>query len=128
MTPSARSLAAAPNSSLLGASAPNNTRRQNRIEPRHRRGSQVTFPSRSRAAVLTRGHRARRIFADMLWQAFPLDSETAIAERAAPVLDLAPRHVRRLLRCEHDAKIKHFLIVAALIGVEAALTAIYGED
>jgi hypothetical protein len=60
----------------------------------------------------------RRFFADLLWRAFPADSEQALAARAAPVLGVSERQVRNWLRQEHDAKLTQVLAVLAVAGVE----------
>lgn len=85
----------------------------------------MTFASYSRVRSLVSGSASRALFAKMLWRAFPADSEHAVAEKAAPVLGLSERHIRRLLQCDHSAKIEHFLAVAALVGFEATLNMIY---
>jgi hypothetical protein len=74
------------------------------------------------ARSLARSPFGRRLFSRMLWQAFPSHSEHEVAEKAAPILGLSERHVRRLLQCDHSAKIEHFLAVAAIVGFEAVLS------
>jgi hypothetical protein len=69
----------------------------------------------------------RTSFARLLWKAFPADSELAVAEQAAPVLGISVRHARRLLRGDHDPRLKHFIAVAALVGWEAALSWLYDK-
>lgn len=59
---------------------------------------------------------------------FPAQSERAIAERAAPVLGLSERHVRRLLRQEHDASVTTFVTLMLLAGFEVATDLVYGSD
>ena len=92
---------------------------------RNRRGYLMTFASYSRMRAILSAHDSRKLFARMLWRAFPADSEHGVAEKAAPVLGLTERHVRRLLQCEHSVKIEHFLCVAALVGFETVLAMIY---
>jgi hypothetical protein len=70
------------------------------------------------------GETGRRIFAAMLRLAFHGDSDNERAERGAPVLGISVRHFRRLLQCEHDAKVPQVLAVFLLIGFEAAITII----
>ena len=57
-----------------------------------------------------------------LRRAFPGDSDNERAIRGAPVLGISVRHFRRLLNCEHDAKVREVFAVIALLGFEAALT------
>jgi hypothetical protein len=63
----------------------------------------------------------------MLRKAFPGDSDNERAERGAPVLGISVRHFRRLLNCEHDAKLAQVLAVLILVGFEAAIK-ITGQD
>jgi hypothetical protein len=64
----------------------------------------------------------------MLEAAFPEPSENAIAQKAAPVLGVTERHVRKWLRLEHDAKIRHFVAVTLIIGVEKMAQMIEGGN
>lgn len=57
---------------------------------------------------------SRKLFASMLWRAFPGRSEAEIAARAAPVLGVSERQVRNWLRIEHSAALHHFLAVAEI--------------
>lgn len=61
---------------------------------------------------------SRKWFAELLWKAFPDQSESAIAERAARVLDVSPRQVRNWLRCNNDASLRHVMAVMAVAGAE----------
>ncbi len=89
----------------------------------------MSFPSSSRsAAVFLRGDQSRKVFAAMLRRAFPGDSDTERAEIGGRVLGISPRHFRRLLQCEHDARVSHVLAVFTLVGVETALSIIYGGN
>ena len=60
----------------------------------------------------------RMWFRDMLWRAFPADSDAARAEKAARVLDVSDRQVRNWLRCEHDPKLRYVMAVIAIAGAE----------
>jgi hypothetical protein len=80
------------------------------------------------AALFLRGDLSRQVFAAMLRRAFPGDSDTERAERGGPVLGISPRHFRRLLQCEHDAKVSQVFAVVALVGVETFLSIIYGGN
>jgi hypothetical protein len=63
----------------------------------------------------------------MLWKAFPGDSELAVAERAAPVLGLSVRQVRRLLRGEHSARVEHVFAVSVVLGFETVLSMVFDQ-
>lgn len=83
----------------------------------------MTPLSNSRAArMMLRGTVSRDLFAAMLRRAFPGDSDNERAIRGAPVLGISVRHFRRLLNCEHDAKVREVFAVIALLGFEAALS------
>jgi hypothetical protein len=87
----------------------------------------MSFPSSSRAAAgFLRGDLSRQVFATLLRLAFPGDSDTERAETGGPVLGISPRHFRRLLQCEHDAKAPQVFAVVVLVGVETFLSIIYG--
>lgn len=60
----------------------------------------------------------RMWFRDLLWRAFPADSDAARAETAAHVLDVSERQVRNWLRCEHDPKLRYVMAVIAIAGAE----------
>lgn len=93
------------------------------------RGFIVAFsPRNSLVLDYLRGDHARRLFARMLEAAFPEPSENAIAQKAAPVLGVTERHVRKWLRLEHDAKIRHFVAVTLIIGVEKMAQMIEGGN
>lgn len=109
---------------LAGARTKNNTLSQGLTARRHHRSEvPLSHPSNSRSArAMLRGSTSRETFAAMLRRAFPGDSDNERAIRAAPVLGLSERHVRRLLNCEHDAKVREVFAVFALLGFEAALS------
>ena len=73
------------------------------------------------------GNFSRRVFARMLWAAFPGRSEHDVAERASLALGLSKRQVRNLLACEHDAKLRQVLVVITIIGFERAMAMIEKE-
>lgn len=82
---------------------------------------------RRTAQVMLRGTVSRKIYAAMLRKAFPGDSDNERAMRGAPVLGISVRHFRRLLNCEHDAKVPEVFAVIALIGFEAALSILHRD-
>lgn len=57
-------------------------------------------------------------FRDLLWKAFPADSDADRAIKAAHVLDVSERQVRNWLRCEHDPKLRYVMAVIAIAGAE----------
>lgn len=61
---------------------------------------------------------SRKMFAALLWRAFPAPSEHDLAIKAARALDVSPRQVKNWLRCEHSAAHHYFLAVAAIAGAE----------
>jgi len=63
----------------------------------------------------------RRRFRDLLWRAFPSDSERALAQRAAPVLGVSERQVINWLREEHGASVDHVWKVIVLAGAEVVI-------
>lgn len=104
----------------------NNTQRQlqatpfsGQFKPRRFPLSYLSNSPQVRAVLI--GGRSRTLFASMLRAAFPGDSDNERAERGAPVLGISTRHFRRLLQCEHDAKVAQVLAVFVLIGFEAAI-------
>lgn len=101
--------------------------RQAPIELHHPRGIIVTLLSNSAVRSILSGDRSRVVFAAMLRRAFPGDSDNERAERGAPVLGISVRHFRRLLNCEHDAKVSQVLAVLILVGFEAAIK-MTGQD
>lgn len=60
----------------------------------------------------------RMWFRDLLWRAFPAQSDAARAERAAKVLDVSERQVRNWLRCENDPKLRYVMAVLSIAGAE----------
>jgi hypothetical protein len=74
-------------------------------------------------------HRAksRRWFRDLLWYAFPSDSENSLAEKAAPVVGVSERQIRNWLGCHNDAALSHVLAVLAVAGAEVIFTKIEGR-
>lgn len=77
--------------------------------------SKVQNPSRNQIDTETA---YRMWFRDLLWRAFPANSDSARAERAAKVLDVSERQVRNWLRCEHDPKLRYVMAVIAIAGAE----------
>lgn len=75
----------------------------------------VKNPARN---ALDRETAYRMWFRDMLWRAFPAQSDNDRAERAARVLDVSERQVRNWLRCEHDPKLRYVMAVIAIAGAE----------
>lgn len=71
------------------------------------------------------GHRGRKLVAALLWKAFPSKSADELAERAAPVLGLSERHIKRLLKGEHSVNADVAFAVLALAGFEAGLSLIF---
>lgn len=68
----------------------------------------------------------RRWFAGLLWGAFPGDSMAEKARRAAPVLDLTPRQIEKLMKGDHDAKLGTVLAVLTITGAERVFDIITG--
>ena len=69
----------------------------------------------------------RKFFTRLLWRAFPSPSENALAEIAAPVLNVSERQVRNWLREEHTPRADHFLKVMAIAGAEIAFEQVEGQ-
>lgn len=61
---------------------------------------------------------SRKLFANLLWRAFPAPSAHDLAIRAAPVLDVSPRQIRNWLACEHSAAWHYVAAVMAIAGAE----------
>lgn len=66
---------------------------------------------------------SRKLFATLLWKAFPSPSEHDLSLKAARALDVSPRQVKNWLRCEHSAAHHYFLAVAAIAGAELVFKA-----
>jgi hypothetical protein len=64
----------------------------------------------------------RAWFAALLWRAFPSSSENELSEAAAAVLGVSARQVRNWLRCEHDARWRHVVMVLVIAGGEVVLS------
>lgn len=84
---------------------------------RHRNGSGNFFSKSDFDAV----QRYRRWFRDMLWIAFPAQSDGERAGNAARVLDVSERQVRKWLKCENDPKLCYVMAVIAIAGAEVVL-------
>lgn len=102
------------------------------IAPLHTQGQSTGYhmelPARSSAiGRLPDSDECRRIFARLLWRAFPASSEAAIAIKAAPILGRSERTIRLWLRCEHEVKLRDFIAVSIVSGVESIATLIEGE-
>ena len=82
----------------------------------------MTSPSGFHIRTILNGQVSRKVVARMIWAAFPGPSENEVSERASLVLGLSDRHIRRLLRCEHDVNGAVVLTLIALIGMEAAFS------
>lgn len=61
---------------------------------------------------------ARKVFATLLWRAFPAPSEHDLCIKAAHVLDVSPRQVRNWLRCENSAAWHYVAAVMVIAGAE----------
>jgi len=61
---------------------------------------------------------ARERFAELLWRAFPSQSERDLARKAAKVLAVSERQVANWLRCENDASVSVVFAVIAIAGAE----------
>lgn len=63
-----------------------------------------------------RQHRlvSREFAAEMLWAAFPSNSENELCEKAARVIDTSPNTIRRILRKETDAKLSIVFPIIAM--------------
>ncbi|OJH45169.1 hypothetical protein [Paracoccus sp. SM22M-07] len=70
---------------------------------------------------------ARRWFSNLLWRAFPSNSENELAQRAATVLDVSPRQVKNWLREDNDASLRYVMAVMALAGAEVIFAKIEGR-
>lgn len=84
-------------------------------------------PSKKAAQSFLDGSTGRKVFARMLWSAFPGKSENEVAERAALVLGVSDRQCRNYLRGIHEAKASHVMAVIALLGFEKAMKLIEGK-
>lgn len=69
----------------------------------------------------------RDLVAKMIWAAFPGPSEYAVAERAAKVLDMSPKHIRRLLRGENSVNADVVMALIVLVGFEKFLSLLGGS-
>jgi hypothetical protein len=70
------------------------------------------------------GKLGRKLIARLIWASFPeCHSEEQVAAKAAKVLGLDARHVRRLMDCEHSVNIDVALAVFALASWEVAISA-----
>lgn len=87
----------------------------------------MTNPSRSFAQSILSKSVGRELVARMLWAAFPGPSEHAVSERAAPVLDMSPKHIRRLLRQENSVNADVVVALIVLVGFEK-FSAMLGGD
>ncbi|QBF32162.1 hypothetical protein [Thalassococcus sp. S3] len=65
---------------------------------------------------------SRKMFASLLWQAFPARSEAELAQKAAVVLDVSPRQVKNWLRCENSAAWHYVAAVMAVAGAEVVFS------
>lgn len=69
----------------------------------------------------------RRWFRDLLWRAFPAQSERELADKASAVLDVSHRQVINWLREEHDPKLRYIMAVLAIAGAEIVFSRIEGQ-
>lgn len=65
--------------------------------------------------------RPREWFRDLLWAAFPGQSEREVAVRAARALGVSQRQVQNWLRCEHDASLRYVAALLIIAGAETVL-------
>lgn len=70
---------------------------------------------------------SRRWFRNLLWRAFPSQSENDLAHKAADALDVSPRQVKNWLREEHDASLRYVTAVLAIAGAEIIFGKIEGR-
>lgn len=70
---------------------------------------------------------SRRWFRNLLWRAFPSNSENDLAHKAAAVLDVSPRQVKNWLREDHDASLRYVTAVLAIAGAEIIFGKIEGR-
>jgi hypothetical protein len=64
----------------------------------------------------------------LLWAAFLSRSENELAEKASRYLGVTERTVRNYLRRTHEAKLRHAIMLGALVGYERFLGIVFGED
>ena len=67
---------------------------------------------------------SRRWFRNLLWRAFPAQSEHELAERASAVLNVSPRQVKNWLREENDASLRYVTAVLVIAGAEVVFSKI----
>lgn len=72
--------------------------------------------------------RPREWFCDLLWSAFPGQSEREVSIRAARALGVSQRQVQNWLRCDHDASLRYVTAVLVIVGAEAVLKRIGGRQ
>lgn len=70
----------------------------------------------------------RDLVARMIWAAFPGPSEHAVSERAAVVLDMSPKHIRRLLRKENAVNADVVVALIVLVGFEKFAAMLGGDQ
>jgi hypothetical protein len=85
-------------------------------------------PDRKSISNSISGSKSRRWFCDLLWRAFPSQSENDLANKAAPVLGVSARQVRNWLREENDASLKYVAAVLAVAGAEIVFKQIEGRE
>lgn len=81
-------------------------------------------------AVLRRfisGKRGRALVPELLRLAFPARSVDEMAAKAAPVLGLTERHVKRLAAGEHSVSFDVGFALVMLVGFETVLAIIYRD-
>lgn len=69
---------------------------------------------------------ARKLFADLLWAAFPSSSESELSRIAARALGVAPRTVTNWLQCQNDAPSTVVFAVLLIAGAEVVFQRMEG--
>jgi hypothetical protein len=67
-------------------------------------------------------------FKDLLWRAFPAQSDAARAEKACKVLDCSKRQVINWLNCDNDPKLRYVLKTLAVAGAEIVFHRSQGDN
>lgn len=101
-----------------------------RQAPHVQNHSSGLLPIMSDYAALRRfisGKRGRSLVPELLRLAFPARSVDEMAAKAAPVLGLTERHVKRLAAGEHSVSFDVGFALVLLVGFEATLALIYRD-
>jgi len=70
---------------------------------------------------------ARSWFANLLWVAFPSESETELCRKAGLALGCSPRQVKNWLNCANDAPVRAVTSAIVIAGAEVAFRVYEGD-